>query len=289
MPIPVPPRAGSYLSLGQGMGAGFHRVSYTDWGTPSGRKATVCVHGLTRTGRDFDVLADALSAEGRVVCPDVAGRGASDWLADPAAYNHMTYVADMATLLAHIGAERVDWIGTSMGGMIGMNLAALPGTPIRRLVINDIGPFIPKEALVRISHYVGAAPEFPDIGAVEAYLRNVHAPFGQLTDAEWRHLAITSAIANGQGGYRLHYDPRIADAFSAGPVEDVDFWPVWDRIECPVLVLRGAQSDLLSEETALQMSRRGPKADIVTVEGCGHAPALMDPAQVAAIREWLAA
>lgn len=284
-PVPVPPRAGSYLSLGT---TGFHRIAFTDWGSAMGRKATVCVHGLTRTGRDFDVLADALSARGRVVCPDVPGRGASDWLPDPKAYTYPTYLSDMAALMAHIGAERVDWVGTSMGGLIGMMLAATPGTPIRRLVVNDIGPLIPKEALVRISHYVGAAPDFPDLGAVEAYLRDVHAPFGKLTDLQWRHLAITNSISNGQGGYRLHYDPRIADAFAAGPIEDVDLWAVWDRIECPVLVLRGANSDLLSAATAAEMAVRGPKADVVTIEGCGHAPALMDAAQVEIVRDWLA-
>lgn len=288
--IPVPPRAGSFLSLGPGIvggATGFHRISFTDWGEAKGRKATVCVHGLTRTGRDFDVLAGTLSVAGRVVCPDMPGRGASDWLSDPAAYTYPTYLADMATLMAHVGAERVDWVGTSMGGLIGMMLSAAPNTPIRKLVINDIGPFLPKEALVRISHYVGAAPDFPDMGAVEAYLRDVHAPFGRLTDAEWRHMAVTSAVADGSGGYRLHYDPRIADAFTSGPIEDIDLWAIWDRIEIPVLVLRGAESDLLTADTAAEMARRGPRADIVTVEGCGHAPALMDPAQVAAVADWL--
>lgn len=284
--IPVPPRAGSYLSLGT---TGFHRIAFTDWGEASGRKATVCVHGLTRTGRDFDVLADALSAAGRVVCPDVPGRGASDWLTDPKAYIYPTYLSDMAALLAHIGAERVDWVGTSMGGLIGMMLAATPGTPIRRLVINDIGPFIPKEALVRIAHYVGAAPDFVDIAAVESYLREVHGPFGRLTDQEWRHLAITSAVSAGESGYRLHYDPQIAEVFGSGPIEDVDMWAVWDRIECPVLALRGADSDVLPAETAAEMAKRGPMAEVVTIDGCGHAPALMDAGQVKIVADWLGA
>lgn len=282
--IPTPPRAGSFLSLGTG---GFHRVSFADWGEQKGRKATVCVHGLTRTGRDFDVIADVLSEDGRVVCPDVAGRGASDWLVNPNDYTYPNYLADMAGLMAHIGAERVDWVGTSMGGLIGMMLAATPGTPIRKLVINDIGPLLAKEALVRICHYVGAAPSFQDVEAVEAYLREVHAPFGDLSDEQWRHLAETSSVPNGEGAMRLHYDPNIATAFCAGPIEDVDLWNVWDKIECPVLVLRGESSDLLSVETAEEMSRRGPKADVVTIPNCGHAPALMDPEQIRIVRDWL--
>lgn len=282
--IPSPTRAGSFLSLSPG---GFHRVAFTDWGEKSGRKATVCVHGLTRSGRDFDILANALSEDTRVVCPDIAGRGASDWLSNAAEYSYPNYMNDMAGLMSHIGAERVDWIGTSMGGLIGMMLAATPGTPIRKLIINDIGPFLPKEALVRICHYVGAAPSFQDVDAVEAYLREVHAPFGDLTDEQWKHLAVTSSIPNGEGAWKLHYDPDIASSFCAGPIEDVDLWAVWDRVECPVLVLRGENSDLLSIGTADEMSKRGPKAEIVTIPNCGHAPALMDPDQIRIVKDWL--
>ncbi len=282
--IPSPPRAGSFLSLGP---SGFHRIAFTDWGEGPKRKATVCVHGLTRNGRDFDVLAAALGETGRVVCPDVAGRGASDWLSNPADYIYPTYLGDMAGLMAHIGAENVNWIGTSMGGLIGMMLAASPGTPIRKLVINDIGPFIPKEALVRIAGYVGAAPTFADIDAADAYLRDIHAPFGALSDAEWRHLANISTTQSEEGGLRLHYDPAIADAFAAGPIEDVDLWAVWDRIECPVLVIRGENSDLLTEQTASEMAARGPKAEIHTVIGSGHAPALMAKDQIDVITQWI--
>lgn len=282
--IPTPPRAGSFLSLGP---SGFHRIAFTEWGDQRGRKATICVHGLTRNGRDFDVLAEALSANGRVVCPDVAGRGASDWLPEPQDYIYPTYLGDMAGLMSHIDAERVDWVGTSMGGLIGMMLAATPGTPIRRLVINDIGPFVPKEALVRLSGYVGASPTFDGLDAAEAYLRDVHAPFGELTDEQWQHLAKISTTQAAAGQLQLHYDPAIADIFSRGPIEDIDLWSVWDRIECPVLVIRGENSDLLRAETAADMTSRGPKAELLTVPGCGHAPALMSADQVDAIVEWL--
>ncbi len=174
-----------------------------------------------------------------------------------------------------------------MGGLIGMMLAAMPGSPIRKLIINDIGPFIPKEALNRIGDYVGAAPSFPDVAGIEAYLREVHAPFGDLSDEEWQHLATTSSERNGEGGYRLHYDPAIADAFISGPVEDVDLWSVWDRIACPTLVLRGANSDLLLPETAQEMTQRGPRAELVTIDGCGHVPALMADDQIKIIMDWL--
>ena len=282
--IPTPSGAGSFLSLGQ---SGFHRVGFTDWGQQKKRKATVCVHGLTRTGRDFDVLASALSEYGRVVCPDAPGRGASDWLANPGEYNYPAYMNDMSGLMAHIGAERVNWVGTSMGGLIGMMLASMSGTPIRKLVINDIGPLVSKDALVRISRYVGAAPAFHDLEMVEAYLRDVHAPFGDLSDEEWKHLATTSAIPNGKGAFQLDYDPAIADVFTAGPVEDINLWSVWDRISCPVLVLRGENSDLLSVETATEMSTRGPRATVETIKNCGHAPALMDQDQVKMVVDWL--
>jgi pimeloyl-ACP methyl ester carboxylesterase len=175
-----------------------------------------------------------------------------------------------------------------MGGLIGMMLAAQAGAPIRRLVVNDVGPFIPKASLERIAAYVGTDPHFPDLGAAEAYYRKAHAPFGGLSDAQWRHLTVTSVRADPAGGFRLGYDPGIAAAFKPGEMEDIDLWPLWDRIACPVLVLRGAESDLLLAETAEEMTARGPKAALLTVPGCGHAPALLDPVQTGPILEWLA-
>jgi len=279
----------SILSLSA---TGFHRIAYTEWGNTTAPRTVVCVHGLTRNGRDFDVLAAALADEARVVCPDVAGRGASGWLADSSAYAYPQYLADMAALIARLDTDGVDWIGTSMGGMIGMFLAAQPNTPVCRLIVNDVGPFIPKAALQRIAEYVGAGRSFADVAEVEAYLREVHAPFGPLSDDQWRHLAEHSVRDDGDGRLALHYDPGIADAFRHGPVEeidDVDLWPIWDRITCPVLVLRGAESDLLPVETAAEMGTRGPKAEIVEIAGCGHAPMLMDESQIAVVRDWLRA
>jgi len=268
---------------------GFHRMRYRAWGDPDAARVVVCVHGLTRNGRDFDTLARVLSAAGcRVVCPDVVGRGTSDWLADPAGYGFAQYLADMTVLLARLDVARVDWVGTSMGGLIGMMLAAQDGHPVRRLVINDIGPMIPRAALQRIADYVGKNPHFPDMAAAESYIRAVHAPFGALDDAQWRRLTETSVTAENVGqGYRLRYDPAIAAAFGDLAEEDFDLWPVWDRVTIPTLALRGAVSDLLSGATLHEMAQRGPKAEIVEIAGCGHAPALLDPAQTALIRDWL--
>lgn len=272
-----------------GLGArGFHRICYAEWGSSEAPRTVVCVHGLTRNGRDFDRLAADLSQNWRVVCPDVVGRGRSDWLADPAGYGYPQYCADMVTLIARLDVPSVDWIGTSMGGLIGMMLAAQPRSPIRRLVLNDVGPVVPKAALERIASYVGRDPRFASLGELEAYLRKVHAPFGDLSDADWRHLALRGYRRLEGGQFGLAYDPAIGDAFKTGTIEDVVLWPIWDAITCPVLVLRGASSDLLLPETAAEMARRGPKATVVEIAGAGHAPALMSPDQIAIVRDWLA-
>lgn len=273
--------------LGLGLG-GFHRLAYVSWGEDRAQPPVLCVHGLTRNGRDFDSLAADLAWSGRrVVCPDVVGRGRSDWLANPALYGYPQYLGDAAALIARLDVTEVDWVGTSMGGLIGMMLAAQPNTPIRRLVLNDVGPFIPQAALLRIGSYVGQDPAFADLDELEAYLRWVHAPFGPLTDGQWRHLAEHSARRRQDGTLGLAYDPGIAAAF-AGPVADVDLWMVWNQIRCPVLVVRGAESDLLTAATAERMAAR-PNTTLLTIPGCGHAPALMTADQTAPIRDWLAA
>ena len=265
----------------------FHRVTYVEWGEAR-NPTVVCVHGLTRNGRDFDRLAASLAAVRRVVCPDMAGRGRSDWLADGADYGYPQYCADMNALIARLGVEAVDWVGTSMGGLIGLMLAAMPGSPIRRLVLNDIGPFIPKAALVRLAGYVGKDPAFADRSALEAYLRQVHATWGPLDDADWHHLAEHGHRRDDGGGLRLGYDPAIGRAF-AGPLRDVDLWPLWEKVTCPVLVLRGGQSDLLLRETAEAMTARGPRARLVEFAEAGHAPSLMTAHQIAVVKDWLLA
>lgn len=266
---------------------GFHAMAYAEWQGPPDAPTLVCVHGLTRNGRDFDALAEALAAHYRVVCPDVVGRGRSEWLSHPEDYGYPLYLADMAALLARLDVPEVDWVGTSMGGLIGMLMAALPGAPIRRLIVNDVGPLIAREGLERIASYVGRDPGFSDIGALEAHLREVARSFGPLSDAEWRHLAAHSVRSKPDGMLGLAYDPRIGDAFKDVALGDIDLWAQWDAIRVPTLVLRGAESDLLRRADAEAMTRRGPRAKLVEFPGIGHAPALMAADQIAVIRDFL--
>lgn len=271
--------------------AGFHHMAYVEWGDAANPKVLVCVHGLTRCSRDFDFFAQAMADEYRVVCPDVVGRGRSDWLRNKSLYAVPQYCADMTTLLAKLNAEAVHWVGTSMGGLIGMALASQPETPIARLVLNDVGPVITAASLERIGTYLGQAPRFDSIEQAEAFVRFVSATFGNLTDAQWRHLTMHTTRTVADGKVEFAYDPGIAqafrDAFATSGGKDVEIWPVYDAIACPTLLLRGATSDLLPHDAALQMSQRGPRAKLIEVPGVGHAPMLMDTAQVAPVREFL--
>jgi pimeloyl-ACP methyl ester carboxylesterase len=268
---------------------GSYGLSYADWGAQKkAARTVVCVHGLTRNGRDFDHLASVLQEDARVICPDMVGRGSSDPLADPEHYALPTYVGHMLQLLAKLELTAIDWVGTSMGGLIGMGVAASNVIPLRRLVLNDVGPFIPKAALDRINTHLGMDLRFATLDRLEAHLREIHAGFGPLSDAEWRHLAEHSARRRADGSLGLNYDQRLAAPMKRGPIEDVDLWPVWDEIKCPILVLRGARSDLLLAETAAEMTRRGPGAEVVEIAGTGHAPALMAKDQIEIVREWLA-
>jgi pimeloyl-ACP methyl ester carboxylesterase len=269
--------------------SGFHHVVYTEWPGPSGAPTLLCVHGLTRNGKDFDTIAESLSAHYRVICPDMPGRGRSEWLKNPAEYGYPLYVQNCAALIARLDVDSVDWLGTSMGGIIGMIIASQPGNPIRKLVLNDIGPYLAKEGLERIASYVGLDPTFESFEAFEEALRKLAAPFGPLTDEQWRKMAADMAERKPGGGWGFAYDPRIADAFKAGPIKDVDMWPMWDTIRSPTLVLRGADSDLLTHETAEEMTRRGPKAKLIELSGIGHAPALVSEDHIDAIRDFLLA
>jgi pimeloyl-ACP methyl ester carboxylesterase len=217
------------------------------------------------------------------------GRGKSEWLAQPEAYGYPLYLSVAAALIARLDVEEVDWVGSSMGGLIGMMLAAQPNAPIRRLVLNDIGPFLPKAGLARLAEYVGKDPRFASLDELEAYLRRVHAPFGPLSDQDWRHMALQGYRRLEGGGFGLAYDPAIGPAFLAGGIQDIELWPVWDAVRCPVLVLRGAESDILTAATAAEMRERGPKAQLVEFPGIGHAPALMTESSIAVVRDWLSA
>jgi pimeloyl-ACP methyl ester carboxylesterase len=269
--------------------AGFHDMAYVEWGDPANPCVLVCVHGLTRCGRDFDFLARAMADRYRVVCPDVVGRGRSAWLRDKNHYAIPQYCGDMVTLLARLNAVTVHWLGTSMGGLIGMALAAQPDSPISRLVMNDVGPVITAASIARIGEYLGTAPRFASMEQAEAFVRFVSAPFGALTDAQWRHLTIHTMRPTTDGGFELAYDPGIAAPFrqAMGQGEDVQLWPIYDAVRCPTLLLRGAESDLLTANTAQQMATRGPRAQVAEIPGVGHAPVLMDTGQIGVVRDFL--
>lgn len=270
---------------------GFHRMHYIEWGDPEAERVAILVHGLTRNGRDFDFLAQALLPEFRVICPDVAGRGASDWLPAKEDYVYSQYCADMTALIARATAggkrRRIDWVGTSMGGIIGMLLASRPNSPIGKLVVNDVGTVIPRAALERIGAYVGKDPRFKTLEEMEAAVRLISAPFGPLTDAQWRHLTATGAKQHGDGTWGFCYDPGIAVPFRAQASADVNLWQFWDAIACPTLLIRGARSDVLPKEIAIAMTLRGPRPRLVEFDGIGHAPMLMAEDQIQLVRNFL--
>jgi pimeloyl-ACP methyl ester carboxylesterase len=277
------PRALSLSSLSP---HGFHRVNYYEWGDPANDRVVICVHGVSRNGRDFDVLGEALSPTHRVIAVDMPGRGASQWLPDANDYVFPTYLTTLTALVARSNAARVAWVGTSMGALLGMVMAAQRDTPVSRLVVNDAGPLIEPAAVARIRDYLGLAPTFATFAEAEAYIRAVSAPFGALTDAQWDHLTRTSVAQNADGRYAMTYDPGIAVPFR-GTAAPPDLWPVWDAIRCPTLVLRGAESDLLSVATAQAMTARGPKARLVEFPGIGHAPMLLSADQTAPVVAFL--
>ena len=281
---------------------GGHRLAYWQWGAADAEHAIVCVHGLTRQGRDFDVLAQSLiarsSAPLRVICPDVAGRGESDWLPNPKAYALPTSAGDLLALLLKLQAPKLDWLGTSMGGLIGMAVcsqaAAAAGVPIRRLVLNDVGPVLEWQALQRIGSYVGQYMEFASLAQAAEAMWAISRSFGPHTPEQWLELSrhMVKPVAGSDAAVRLHYDPAIADAFADFTEESTAqgtaiLWSLYDAITAPTLLLRGAESDLLSAQTAQEMTTRGPHATLMTFAGVGHAPTLIAPDQVDAVASFL--
>jgi pimeloyl-ACP methyl ester carboxylesterase len=272
---------------------GLHRMAYWEWGDAANPKVLVCVHGLSRQGRDFDTFARAMAGEYRVVCPDVAGRGKSDWLKNPASYAIPNYVADMVTLLARLDAAEVHWVGTSMGGLVGLGLAALPDSPVRRLVLNDVGPAIEYSALARIGTYLGQPAHWKTLDEAADALLALSLGFGPHTREEWLALTRPQLVADGDG-FRSHYDPAIAVPFRAVTPElaaagEAMLWQAYDALKCPTLVTRGAESDLLARATADAMAQRGPRAQVREFAGVGHAPTLVHADQIAVVRDFLLA
>lgn len=282
-------------------------MAWWQWGNPTASRVVVCAHGLSRQGRDFDVLAQALLRRAedlghqlRVVCPDVVGRGESDWLKDPMGYQFTTYVGDMLSMLAQLNqtapVETLDWVGTSMGGIIGLSLAGLPNlplpVPIRRLILNDVGPTIEWAALERIGQYLGKSSTFASVEQAAAAMRVISASFGPHTDQQWLDLSRPMLKALPEGGFRLHYDPAIAVPFrhvtrEASVQGEAALWQIYDQISAQTLVLRGAESDLLSVATTQAMSSRGPQARVVEFAGVGHAPTLVANEQVLTVLDFL--
>ena len=272
---------------------GLHRIVYNDWG-PADATPIICVHGLTGNGHDFDYLAQALIEKGyRLIAIDMPGRGRSEFLPEPLDYNYNQYCQDLIALLAHLGINEpasVDWIGVSLGGLLGIRLAGLPNSPIRRMIINDIGPIVPQAALEFIHKVISQPYQFDTVHDLEKRMRETRGlTYGPLNDEQWRHMAEHNARALDDGQITYSYDPEIAVVFEHAPIGDVDLWQSWDRIQCPVLLIQGKRSLLLTDEIVEEMNMRGPGPfmDLVIFKDCGHVPSLMAPEHISVIEEWL--
>lgn len=266
---------------------GLHKLAYTEWGSPNSR-ATICIHGLNRNSRDFDPLAKALSEQGHwVICLDLPGRGLSDWLTHSDHYSFAQYLQDIATLIARLNVEQVDWIGTSLGGLLGIIFASLLNNPIKRLIINDIGPDIPQKGVLRLEQNRSDRPaHFPSIEAAERYFRKIYAPFGELSDADWRAMTKHGIRPNRQGGYCFHSDPNIAVAAIDQKMQE-NLWQCWQKSTCPALILQGEESDFLLLETLTRMKKTRRHVDAITFPLVGHAPPLRHIDQIQAVCDWL--
>ena len=272
--------------------SGLHQMAYKEWGDPANRRVLVCVHGVTRVGDDFDALARALSDHYRVLCPDVVGRGRSGKLRNPQLYTIPQYVNDMVTLVARADADSLDWFGTSMGGLVGMAYASLPGNPIGKLVLNDIGPTLDAPALARIGDYIGQDLRFATFDEAAAFVRQVSLSFGEHSEAQWHKLAADVLRQQPDGMWIRHHDLGMAQPFRAATMDkakadEAALWAAYDAIRCPTLLVRGELSDLLSRETAAAMTQRGPKATLVEIPKVGHAPTFIHDEQIAIARKFL--
>ena len=284
---------------------GYYHVAYTEWGEFDSLESTViCVHGLTRNGRDFDALANYLSAHGHhVFCPDIIGRGDSSWLRDSNNYNFERYISDLNVLISRTEAKQVDWIGTSMGGIIGLMMAALPNTPIRRLILNDVGPQVPLHSLWEMAKYVGKEPEFTSKEQAKAHYKTIYAEFGNLTEHQWEEFTENSIHEQSPGLFISKYDPNIHEfKFKWNAVKDffyhphkalegvffdIDLWSYWQKLTCPVYAIRGSRSTLLLPEHLQKMQRSDSLLEVYEVADAGHAPALLEVEHHEKIHSWL--
>ncbi len=272
--------------------AGLHHMAYKEWGDPNNQNVLICVHGVTRVSDDFDVLALALCDKYRIICPDVVGRGKSDWLPNPQLYQIPQYVSDMVTLLARLDVETVDWLGTSMGGLIGMGLASMPKNPIRKLILNDVGPALNLDAIVRIGEFIGQDVRFDTFDEAAAYIREVSISFGPHSEAQWHKLASDVLKQNQDGKWIRHYDLSLSIPVKAITPElatagQAMLWAAYDAVKCKTLLVRGSESDLLTLEAAQEMTKRGPCATLVEIAGVGHAPTFVQPEQIEIAKKFL--
>lgn len=281
--LKVEPTHDSFLTLTP---QGFHKLSYLEWGAPTHEETVVCVHALSRNCRDFDYLARALEKGYRIACPDLLGSGASDYLGNPDIYTFSQYLNDMVNLLARLGTEKVHWVGTCLGGILGMMLAAQPGSPIKSLILNDVGMIVPSLPLQRVLTFASNDNTFLSLHDAKKYFQSVLAPLGITDPDHWDHLTQHGILRDDQGDFRLAYDPAIAKTLSQS-TSNLHLEAYWQAIKCPILVLRGENSDFLEPEVVIKMKYSQPHAEFITIPDCGHAPSLMTPSQIQIIEEWL--
>lgn len=270
--------------------SGFHKMAYHEWGDPNNPRVLICMHGLTRRGSDFTVLAKAMRDRYRVICPDIVGRGDSDWLKNPMLYGIPQYVNDMNALLAQLGLQEVDWFGTSMGGLIGIFMASQKNSPIKKMILNDVGPRIEPTALKRLNDYVGKPLRFNSKKEGLIYLNRICEPFGTFSPEQWKDYNGPHLKKDGDQ-WIVHYDPDIVKPFAAvnkmtSMMGEMMTWKAYDAIKAEMLIVRGADSDLISAKTVSEMCRRNPKAKSTEILGVGHAPAFITPEQVSLAREF---
>ncbi|QEY51293.1 alpha/beta fold hydrolase [Legionella longbeachae] len=266
----------------------FHNMTYYEWGDSNNPEVLVCVHGLFRNARDFDDLAQVLSSNYRVICPDMVGRGLSDKVCNPKDYSTLTYISDITILLAQLGVRKIDYLGTSMGGIIGMVMAAMKNSPIKKLVLNDIGPFVDTKALQRIVAYgkEGSARSFETLGEVEAYLKKTYSSFDQLNPKQWQHLALCGVWQNPMKQYQLAYDPQIIENVILATQNNAPQWALWSRIQCPILLLHASLSDVLSNDTVAKMQQLQTTLETVSIPGIGHPVSLMKKDEIELVKQW---
>ncbi|MGZ3158472.1 MAG: alpha/beta fold hydrolase [Burkholderiaceae bacterium] len=265
-----------------------HQIFYKEWGNNSNQNALFCAHGLTRNCGDFDYFCSRMESQYHIICPDMPGRGQSDWLAKDE-YHYSVYMADAGTLIAKLGAKKLDWVGTSMGGLMGMILASQPNTPIRKLVINDVGPFASRESQINIGKYAGNDERFTTFEEVLAYFKNLYSAWGNVPEEQWQSVAKQSSRILQDGTYALAYDPAIVAPLKGNveALQDISIWPVFEAIQIPILLLHGAESTILPATLVEEMKQRNKNLEVIDFPGIGHAPSLMEDYQVNLVRDWL--